>query len=38
VAALANFGSFGDRAAAEIQRTQRLIAEIDAEIDKRSSG
>jgi tetratricopeptide (TPR) repeat protein len=37
-AALANFRAFGDRAAAEIQNTERLIASIDQSIAKKTGG
>ncbi len=38
VAALANFESFGDRAADHIQETQRLIEDIDQAAAKQGSG
>jgi tetratricopeptide (TPR) repeat protein len=37
-AALANYGTFGDRAADDIQRTERLIAAIDQAIAKKAGG
>jgi tetratricopeptide (TPR) repeat protein len=37
-AALANFRTFGDRAAVYIQKAERLIAEIDQAIAKKAGG
>lgn len=37
LAVLCNFETYGDRAAEEIQRTQRLIAKIEQEMGERNS-